>query len=175
MKSTITSVFSSIYSTVQNIFGRIKSAITGPIDTAKSLVSKAISGMRSIINNAGFSFPHIKLPHFSIKGSFSLKPPSVPHLSVSWYGKAYDEAQILQGATIFGLGANGDVLAGGERGNEVVVGEEHLVDLLRENSGGASNITVNVYGAPGQDEDTLAQIVIDKIQDITNSKEVVYA
>lgn len=175
MKNNITNVFNNIYSSVQNIFNRIKSAITGPIDKAKSLVSSAISGMRNIINGAGFSFPHIKLPHFSIKGSFSLTPPSVPHLSVSWYGKAYDEAQILQGATIFGLGANGEVLAGGERGNEVVVGEEHLVDLLRENSGRAGNITVNVYGAPGQDEDTLAQKVIEKIQDITESKEVVYA
>lgn len=175
MKNNITNVFNNIYSSVQNIFNRIKSAITGPIDKAKSLVSSAISGMRNIINGAGFSFPHIKLPHFSIKGSFSLTPPSVPHLSVSWYGKAYDEAQILQGATIFGLGANGEVLAGGERGNEVVVGEEHLVDLLRENSGRAGSITVNVYGAPGQDEDTLAQKVIEKIQDITESKEVVYA
>lgn len=174
MKTTITSVFNSIYSTVQNIFNKIKSAITGPIDTAKSLVSNAISAMRNIINNAGFSLPHIKLPHFSITGSFSLSPPSTPHLSVDWYGKAYDEAQILKGATIFGLGANGDVLAGGERGNEIVVGEEHLIDLLRDNVG-ASNITVNVYGAPGQDEDALARIVIDKIQDITNSKEVVYA
>jgi phage-related protein len=174
MKSTITSVFNSIYSTVQNIFNKIKSAITGPIDTAKSLVSNAISAMRNIINNAGFSLPHIKLPHFSITGSFSLSPPSTPHLSVDWYGKAYDEAQILKGATIFGLGANGDVLAGGERGNEIVVGEEHLIDLLRDNVG-AGNITVNVYGAPGQDEDALARIVIDKIQDITNSKEVVYA
>ena len=175
MKNTITNVFNNIYSSVQNIFNRIKSAITGPIDTAKSLVSSAISTMRNIINNAGFSLPHIKLPHFSISGSFSLSPPSVPHLNVSWYGKAYDEAQILQDATIFGLGANGEVLAGGERGNEVVVGEEHLIDLIRENNGGAGSITVNVYGAPGQDEETLARIVIDKIQDITDSKEVVYA
>lgn len=175
MKNTITNVFNNIYSSVQNIFNRIKSAITGPIDTAKSLVSNAISTMRNIINNAGFSFPHIKLPHFSISGSFSLKPPSVPHLNVSWYGKAYDEAQILQDATIFGLGANGEALAGGERGNEVVVGEDHLIDLIRENNGGSSSITVNVYGAPGQDEETLAQKVIEKIQDITDSKEVVYA
>ena len=38
-----------------------------------------------------------------------------------------------------------------------------------------SSIVVNVYGAEGQDEETLADKVIEKIQDMTNNKEVVYA
>lgn len=174
MKNTISNVFNSIYSTVSNIFNRIKSAITGPINTAKSLVSNAINAMKSIINNAGFSLPHIKLPHFSISGSFSLTPPSIPHVSVSWYDKGYDEAQILRDATVFGM-ANGNLLAGGEHGNEVVVGEQHLLDMISSVVNPAAPIVVNVYGAEGQDEELLAQKVMEKIQEITNSKEVVYA
>ena len=173
MKNTISNVFNSIYTTVSNIFNRIKTAITGPIDTAKNLVSNAINAMKNIINNAGFSLPHIKLPHFSISGSLSLTPPSVPHVSISWYDKGYDEAQILRDATVFGL-ANGNLLAGGERGNEVVVGEQHLLDMISSVVNPAP-IVVNVYGAEGQDEELLAQKVMEKIQEITNNKEVVYA
>lgn len=173
MKNTISNVFNSIYSTVSNIFNRIKTAITGPIDTAKSLVSNAINALRNIINNAGFSLPHIKLPHFSISGSFSLTPPSIPHVSVDWYDKGYDEAQILKDATVFGM-ANGNLLAGGEHGNEVVVGEKHLLDMISSVVNPAP-IVVNVYGAEGQDEELLAEKVMEKIQEITNSKEVVYA
>lgn len=173
MKNTMSNVFNSIYSTVSNIFNRIKTAITGPIDTAKSLVSNAISALRNIINNAGFSLPHIKLPHFSISGSFSLTPPSIPHVSVDWYDKGYDEAQILKEATVFGM-ANGNLLAGGEHGNEVVVGEKHLLDMISSVVNPAP-IVVNVYGAEGQDEELLAEKVMEKIQEITNSKEVVYA
>ena len=173
MKTTISNVFNSIYTTVSDIFNRIKAAIVGPIDTAKSLVSNAINAIKNIINNAGFSLPHIKLPHFSISGSLSLTPPSVPHVSVSWYSKGYDEAQILRDATVFGM-ANGNLLAGGERGNEVVVGEQHLLDMISSVVNPAP-IVVNVYGAEGQDEELLAQKVMEKIQEITNSKEVVYA
>ena len=30
-------------------------------------------------------FPHIKMPHFSIEGEFSLMPPEVPHIGVDFY------------------------------------------------------------------------------------------
>lgn len=30
-------------------------------------------------------FPHIKMPHFSIEGEFSLMPPEVPHINVDFY------------------------------------------------------------------------------------------
>lgn len=173
MKANIVNVFNSIYSVASSIFNSIKNAIVGPMETAKNLVSNAIASMRKTINNAGFNLPHIKLPHFKISGSFNLRPPSVPHFAIDWYDKGYDEAQILKDATVFGM-ANGNLLAGGEHGNEVVVGEQHLLDMISSVVNPAP-IVVNVYGAPGQDEDTLARIVIDKIQDITDSKEVVYA
>lgn len=171
IKTNITNVFNAVKNTVTNIWTGIKNAITTPINAAKDAVKKAIDKVKSILSG-NLSFPSIKLPHFSITGSFSINPPSVPKLSVSWYGKAYDEARILDGAQIFGV-QNGQLLGGGERGNEVVVGEQHLMDMIAKAKGGS--ITINVYASEGMNEETLAERVAQKLQQITESKEVVYA
>lgn len=173
MKTIMNNVFNNIYTSVSNIFNNIKQAISVPIENAKTLVSNGIEYMRNVINNAGFSLPHIDLPHFSISGSFSLDPPSVPKFSVSWYGKAYDAAQILTGAQIFGV-QGGQLLAGGERGTEVVVGEQHLMDMISKASN-PSSIVINVYASEGMDEESLAEKVAERLKEITESKEVVYA
>ena len=171
IKTNITNVFNAVKNTVTNIWNGIKTAITTPINAAKDAVKKAIDKVKSILSGQ-LSFPSIKLPHFSITGSFSLDPPSVPKLSISWYGKAYDQAQILAGAQIFGV-QGGKFLAGGERGNEVVVGEQHLMEMIAKAKGG--DITINVYASEGMNEETLAERVAQKLQQITESKEVVYA
>lgn len=172
IKTNITNVFNAVKSTVTSIWNGIKTAITNPIETAKSTISTAIENIKSILSGE-LPFPSIKLPHFSISGSFSLNPPSYPTFSVSWYGKAYDQAQILNGAQIFGV-MGGQLLGGGERGNEVVVGEQHLMDMISKASN-PSSIVINVYASEGMNEESLAEKVAEKLQEITESKEVVYA
>ena len=71
-----------------------------------------------------WELPKIKLPHFNIKGKFSLSPLSVPSLGVKWYAKG----GILNSPTIFGQGADGNLLGGGEAGKEAVL----PIDLLRK-------------------------------------------
>lgn len=131
IRSTVSNVFNGVKSTVTGIWNGIKSAIENPINNAKNAVSNAVNTMKGIINGAHFQFPHIKLPHFSISGSFSLSPPSVPHLSIEWY-KA---GGILTQPTIFG--ANGaSLMAGGEAGAEAVLPlsefYSHLDQSIRE-------------------------------------------
>lgn len=171
IKNNITSVFNAVKSTVTNIWTGIKNAITTPINAAKDAVKKAIDKVKSILSG-NLKFPSIKLPHFSITGSFSLAPPKVPKLSIDWYAKGYDQAQILEGAQIFGV-QNGQLLGGGEKGAEVVVGESHLMEMIAKAKGG--DITINVYASEGMNEETLAERVAQKLQQITESKEVVYA
>lgn len=121
IKNTITSVFNAAKSTVTNIFNSIKKAIETPINAARDAVKSAIDKIKGFFNFS-WSLPKLKLPHISIKGEFSLMPPSVPHFGIEWYAKG----GILNGPTIFGMNG-GNAMVGGEAGPEAVA---PLGDLL---------------------------------------------
>ncbi|MEC1786090.1 tape measure protein [Schinkia azotoformans] len=70
----------------QNGFQRIRDAIMSPITTAKDKVLELIDRMKNAFN-FNWSLPKIKLPHLSIKGKFSIDPPSVPSFGINWYAK----------------------------------------------------------------------------------------
>lgn len=163
IKSTFTSVWNSIKSTVSNVINGVKSTISSGLNAAKSTVSgvlnsiKAVfsnvwNGCKSVVSNAinhiksimhfSWSLPHLKLPHISISGSFSLKPPSVPHFGIEWYKKAMDDGMILNQPTIFGYNAKSNrFLAGGEAGSETVVGTQNLMNMIQDavNNAGSGN------------------------------------
>lgn len=62
------------------------------------------------------------------------------------------------------------------RNPEVVVPEAPTTpDLSTINNNTRTSVVLNVYGAEGQDEEALADIVIDKIQRQVNSREALYA
>ena len=155
IKSAVSGAFNSLKGTVSAAWNAIKNAITHPIQTAVGLVSAAISKIKGIINGANFSLPHIKLPHFSISGKLSLNPPSIPHVSVSWYktGGIFDEP------TIAGIG---DV-----RGGEAVVPLDKfwkkLDNIAMAAAGGGEGVTINVYAAPGMDINQLAVAVEERL------------
>ncbi|WP_289757585.1 hypothetical protein, partial [Faecalibaculum rodentium] len=86
--------------------------------------------IKGFFANCNIQFPKIKLPHFSIKGSFSLSPPSVPKLGIDWYGKAMRGGMILDSPTIFGS-MNGKLLGAGEAGKEAVVGVNSLRQMIQ--------------------------------------------
>ena len=104
----------------------MKSKFTGIWETVKGIVQR----IRDCFS-FDWKLPKIKLPHFKIKGSFSLAPPSVPSLSIEWYKKAMDDAYILNNPTIFGA-VGGKLLGGGEAGSEAIVGTDKLGAIVRE-------------------------------------------
>lgn len=110
-----------IFDKVQEVFGGIEDFLSPVIDWLKGIF------------DFEWHLPHISLPYFSISGEFSLNPPSVPHFSIDWYARAMNNAVVLASPTIFGA-AGGNLLAGGEAGNEVVAGESHLMDMIRSAS-----------------------------------------
>ena len=126
---------------ILGIWDSIKDGVSSKIQGMWDSVKNMFSGMWQTISNIiqrikdCFSFewrlPKIKLPHFKITGSFSLSPPSVPHLSIEWYRKAMNDAYILDSPTIFGA-AGGKLLGGGEAGTEAIVGTDKLGSMIRD-------------------------------------------
>lgn len=116
VKSIVSSVFNGIKSTATSVWNGIKSAITTPIEAAKNAIKASLDKISGFFSGLKLQLPHIKLPHFSISGSLSIAPPSVPHLSISWY----KEGGILTRPTVFGMNGS-SLMAGGEAGAEAVL------------------------------------------------------
>lgn len=162
VKSSITSVWNSVKSATTSTWNAIKNAITTPINAAKTAVGNAISAIRSKFNFT-WSLPHLKLPHPSISGHFSLNPPSVPHFSISWY----KDGAIMTKPTVFGAIGN-RLLAGGEAGEEAILPLKLFFDKVGEMldkkleavTGGT---TVYVYVT--MDGEVIATKVYSKVED----------
>ena len=130
VKTTMSNGFNAAKDTVTNIFNSIKNKISNVMDGAKNIVSGAIDKIKGFFD-FDWSLPKLKLPHFSISGSFSLNPPSVPSFGIDWYAKAMDKGMILNSPTIFGMNSNGQPMGAGEAGSETIVGTNSLMSMIQ--------------------------------------------
>lgn len=142
--STMSSGLSAALSTVSGKFSSIYSTISSKMSAARDAVGNAISALKSKFNFS-WSLPHLKLPHVSISGSFSINPPSVPHFGISWY----KDGGILTRPTIFGAAGN-NLLAGGEAGAEAVVPLATLWDKLETMITSVFNTASTTGGSSGE-------------------------
>ena len=138
IKSTVTNVFNGIKDTASNIWNGIKDTISNAIEGAKNTVKNVVDGIAGIFSGMKIQWPHIPLPHLSVSGSFSLIPPSVPKVSISWYAKG----GVFNGASVIGVGEAGPeaVVPFNKRGAQPLA--EGIADLL--GSGGVSDTGVTI-------------------------------
>ena len=127
---------------IKQKFEDLRNSVNGHIDNLKEKIDtlkqkftdikdhimRVVDWLKNCFNFE-WKLPDIKLPHFSIDGSLSLDPPSVPKLKVDWYAKAMEKGMILNSPTIFGA-AGGKLLGGGEAGSEAVVGTGSLQQMI---------------------------------------------
>ena len=120
MKDGIATAWENIKSTASRVWESIKSAIVTPIQNAWSTVSGIVDKIKGMFNFS-LSFPHIKLPHFSWTWS-DLGLISIPHISVEWYKKAYEQPYMFSSPTVVGNRGFGD-----GNGAEMVYGRDNLM------------------------------------------------
>lgn len=139
----VTATFNSALNFIKTAPGQAldtaKAAISSKIESIKATVAEKIDAIKNIFKNmfsGGITLPKIKLPHFSISGSFSLNPPSIPTFGVNWY----DKGAVFNGPSVIGVG---------EKRPEFVGALDDLRYLIRSElqnaqGTGAKNIEVNI-------------------------------
>lgn len=126
--SAVVGFFAGNPTAIIDFFASIPEGISGFFrsagDTLRSIWDGVISFFADIPGKiVGFfagmhiEFPKIKLPHFSIHGSFSLNPPSIPTLGVDWYAKG-------------GIFSSPSVIGVGEAGTEAVLPIDKLNQFI---------------------------------------------
>lgn len=173
--SRLSSIASSAASTFNNVKNKIANAfknvqITNPFTKLVSAAQTAISRVKSLFN-VRLKFPSIKMPHFSISGRFSLNPPSVPHINVRWYKKAYQNPYLFSSPTVLQT-PHGYKGFGDGSGGELVYGRNQLLRDIAQASGGDTIYNVNVYGSEGMNVNQLAAAVQNRLVALQKQKEL---
>ncbi|MFP3357578.1 phage tail tape measure protein [Planococcus sp. SIMBA_143] len=119
LKNTAVTTFNSLKSTASRIFSSLKTAMMNPVNAARDAIKRAIDKIKGFFSGLKLKFPKItmpKMPSFSLKGEFSLKPPSVPKIGINWNAKG----GVFNKPTVFNT-ANAGLQGVGEAGSEAII------------------------------------------------------
>ena len=123
----------AIYDAIKEKFEAAKAAIIQPIEDAKAHLQEAVQKIKDFFNfklKIDISWPEIVVSGGEAPWGIGGQgyPPSI---DIIWHKKAMDQAMLLTDPTLFGM-QNGRLLGGGEAGNEYVVGETRLLELMSQ-------------------------------------------
>ena len=143
------------------LWDSIKTTASNMIEGARKAISNGIDKIKKLFNFE-WSFPKLKMPHFSVKGKFSLNPPSVPKLGIEWYAKG----GIMTQPTAFGINPNtGNMMVGGEAGAEAIAPIDTLLGYIRtavsEENNGVIDVLYQILNKIGENNsDTVIPIYL---------------
>lgn len=144
-----------------NLMGGMVHVAKGPLNNVISLINGMIDGINWVIRKAN---------SLSFTNPFTGKRVGVVH-----FGEIGSIPYLAKG----GILSQGSAVVG-EAGPELLtmMGNRAVVQPLTNqttNSNYLGGLTVNVYGAPGQDVEELADLVADKVQAAVQRQEAVFA
>ena len=152
--------FSGLVGKVKGVFDKVKHAMFSPIEKARDKVKSIIDKIKGYFPfKIGNVMSGIKLPHFKITGSFSIRKKTVPHLSIDWYKKG----GIFTEPTIFpeaGVGL-------GEAGPEAVLPLNPLwnrLDKIADNAHGNITNTFNITVDGAEDPEQFASRLVGRLK-----------
>ena len=163
IKGIFTGDFGAAKQAVVNILNAILDNFKTKLNSAKTVVKSAIDAIKGFFNFK-WSLPKLAMPHFTIKGKFSLNPPSVPKFDIDWYklGGVFDKKTLFNYA--------GGIGGLGEDGAEAVVPLEkntQWLDRIAEKLAAKQNGIPIVLQVDGK---TFAQVSIDSINALTKQR-----
>lgn len=149
----IKEIFSGVFNALVSIAKAPLNGIIGLLNGAVGALNKLIGGLNKI---------KIDLPGWLGGGSFGINIPKIPKIPYLAKGGI-----LSQGSAVVG-----------EAGPELLtmLGNRAMVQPLTQQTKNTNlgGVNIYVYGAPGQSIDDLAEIIMDKFQDVYQRKEQVW-
>lgn len=158
-------VFKPIGNAFTSLWNGIKSVLNGMFRGYEAYINGIISGVNFLIraiNKISFEVPDW-VPGIGGK-ELGFNLPEIGTVSLPQLAKG---GTVLRGSAI--VGEAGPELLTVQPGRTIV---QPLSSTTNHNSTSLGNVSIAVYGAPGQDENQLAELVMEKFQAIYTSKEV---
>ncbi|MDS0525455.1 hypothetical protein NNC19_07175 [Clostridium sp. SHJSY1] len=140
---------------IKDVWNDIEYVLEHPFQAAVDEINRQIDKLRGYLKFE-WNLPNIKLPHFSIDGSFSLNPPSIPHIGVDWYSSG----AIFTQPTVLGNIGLGDANNGRGSNAEAILPLDKLWAEMRGVANRPVEVIITVDGreftrqvvAPNQDQ-----------------------
>lgn len=164
VRDGVVSAWNSLKEKVSTVIDSIRGKIDALKEKFEDIKAKAAEVVQKIKDffNFRIELPKIKLPHLQITYSpasssvarfFGIS--NIPHLSIQWYKKAYDNPVMFTSPTVLNT-PSGMKGFGDGSGAEIVMGLDKLRQLVGSQANG---VTINIVQQPWQDAKAVAHEV----------------